>query len=796
MAWRTYQQKINSRYLEMSDLPSPKQDNIIYFDTLAGGLNIFELDYRLNKNESPEMQNLRWRDGVLASRDGQVWAYYTTTETGARVPIELGKGLCTYETLWHGKIFAHIGDKIYCFDPEENTAEAVISGVPEIRGTFFLFNDKLYYKTRGAYIVITAEYDSEFHIYEFSGAEVSPFTPVTYINASPVNGSGDQYQPENRLSSDKTIWYNAADSVTGVSNNAELVIEVYHDTFRGRLYADGVYTFTYNGESWEYNGESINMFDYGISVAGTPVENDTVTVTVVTENKYHLPIKGKEIVKILVDGVEQSIESISISASEGLTAEVDTAGWREGGLGTGTFTFVYDDTLEVPTWKYDDELVLLSNYGITITSGTPQSEDEITVTYVEGDCVYTRSEGLVTFRVAPPVTIPPTNNTVQITYRAENEIAYNNIMDCRFAHVYGGSNALCVVVAGSLTQPNAYFWSGQTNIDMDPTYFPMEQYQLAGDTVDPITGFGRQQSYLVIFKEGSVGRTTLNTETINDRVYISLPYVNINAKIGCDLPWSIQLIDNNLVWCNTEQGVHLLKDSSSAYENNIICISQKVNGSSQIAGILLATRAVDADTVCSSDDERRYWINANGKVWVWDYDISEYKNPSWFYYTNIDSRGYVFDHDKHWHIDEEGRLTKFSNIYSDYDGPIDKIYRFAVQNFGTYQVLKNVNKVRIQTRGDTDEDATLEYITDYEQRFDLTNLQSFSWHLLPRNLTYRDLSGTGFAYNFTRKPMCRRVRHFTMRLRNNNAGQDLAIVSAQMHYNYQGEERGQWQLLR
>ncbi|MBQ2048088.1 MAG: hypothetical protein II487_03795, partial [Schwartzia sp.] len=85
------------------------------------------------------------------------------------------------------------------------------TGVPEVRGTFFLYGNQLYYKTRGAYIVITAEYANGG--WSFTAASVSPYVPVVLINADPMSAAGDLYQPENRLQPRKTVWYNAASGV-------------------------------------------------------------------------------------------------------------------------------------------------------------------------------------------------------------------------------------------------------------------------------------------------------------------------------------------------------------------------------------------------------------------------------------------------------------------------------------------------------------------------------------------------------------------------------------------------------
>ena len=615
------------------------------YGNLAGGLNIWELDYRLRANESPDMKNLVWKDGCLNSRNGQVWVDDTDRTTG----------YAAYDTWFHGAIFFHAGTSIYKKDLSSDQAASAVyteEGLTK-RGTFFLYDTRLYYKAPGFFVCITYDPDTE----TFSAEDVVGYAPTTYINCSPSNGAGTAYQPENFISPKCTLEYNAESGVTS----------------------------------------------------------------------YHLPVIADSVIEVKVDGVVQE---------------------------EGT-DYTYDDTT-----------------------------------------------GVVEFTVAPPVTNPPTNNTVVITYSLENETAMNNIMDCPYAAVYGGTGSLCIVMAGSKTQPNAYFWNGN-NVAMDATYWPMTQYQLAGDSSDPITGFGRQQSYLVIFKKRTVGRTMISTqyvaagditfgvENTSGRLTIDLPYIQINDKIGCDLPWSIQLIENNLVWCNTEQGVHYLKDSSSAYENNIVCLSKKVNGSQTRHGLLDAMRAANPDMVCSCDDTRKYWVVADGQVWSWDYSLSDYKDPSWFYFTNIHAMAFVVKEEDVWHVDTKGRITHFERTFADYNSlPIDKAYQFATQYFGTYDNLKNVNSIIITMRSDTNGTSTLQYITDYERRYDLTPLKVRHWLLSPRNLTYRSLAGRGFAEVFRRRPMCRRVRHYTMRLENNSIGEDLSIVSAEVFFNLQGKDRG------
>ncbi|MBR0391003.1 MAG: hypothetical protein IJK38_01635, partial [Oscillospiraceae bacterium] len=196
-------------YISLKDSPSPKSEYVQEFGNLTGGLNLRDADYRLKANESPEMKNLLWRDGMLRSRKGQRWLSSAA----------LGTGYAAFEKLWHGYAFCHIGSSLYCYPCIDGSGSVVgnsgaiqlCTGVPEVRGTFFLYGNQLYYKTRGAYIVITAEAANDG--WSFTAASVNPYVPVVLINADPTSATGDLYQPENRLQPRKTVWYNATSGV-------------------------------------------------------------------------------------------------------------------------------------------------------------------------------------------------------------------------------------------------------------------------------------------------------------------------------------------------------------------------------------------------------------------------------------------------------------------------------------------------------------------------------------------------------------------------------------------------------
>lgn len=711
--------------ISLSSIPSQHATKVVDFSRLDGGLNLWELDYRLAGNQSPEMENLWWQDGVLQCRDGQVYVYGPSEEQmqsplpeGVSAWTDLGVGhACFSEPFWD-YLFFHIGSKIYYMDPEAETPAMteLISGVPETRGTFFRYNDWLFYKNRGGFLKI--EYDPDKSpVFSAHDLTEDAYTPTILMNANPASGSGDSYQPENRLSPRKKVQYNASESSEMVTKTGDGSTKVF-DT--GKTASANQLTGL---EAVYFGSTLVNTALYSMDkatgkVTFTTAPPEDVVITFVLKlgvTSYQLPVKPVDsVIEVKVDGV------------------VKTSG---------------------------------TDYAVNLETGT------------------------VVFTTAPPVTDPPVNNTVEITYSKENADALNAILDCPYAIVYGGSQNVCIVLGGCKAQPNAFFWNGNDSVSMNAAYWPMSFYNLAGDSEDGITGFGKQYGTLVIFKERSIGKSAYGVETVDERDSISLTYSNINSKIGCDLPWTIQLIENNLVFCNTESGAHIVRDSTSALENNIECISRNVNGTDQRPGLLADVRSAGKDLVCGFDDSNRYWICAAGKVYLWDYLLSKWSDPSWFLFTGVPGIAYCRTVDRAYHLDRNARVTRFVRNFMDYGGAIRKVYQFPPQFFDTYDRLKDVLYCIFTVRSDTDSVVQILYQSDYETRRDLTNIQSLSWRLAPRNLAYRCLSVQKFAYVARRRPGCRHIRHFSMRLSNSETAQDLAILSAQIYFRYLGRDR-------
>ena len=680
--------------------PNPPAEETVVFRNLSGGLNLWELDYRMDADQSPEMKNLWWRDGLLGCRDGQ--EYLSDRETGP--------GLRCYDRLFRGHMVAHIGSGLYAAVPgPDMKLKELCGGLEATAGTFLRYRDALLYKTRGAFKQIT--WDGNM----LTAKDVEAYVPVIAINCGP-DGGGDSYQPENRLSPQKTVWYNAARETRGVS-------------------------FAANGSARDFVYKSEN----GEPVAS--VEQVYVGTTLMDPTEYTL---SEDKLTVTFTKAPADGEIVSV---------VYTVGVRVYRLPIGEVDSV--DKVEV-----DDKEV--SAYTVDLQTGA------------------------VTFETAPPMQNPPVNNTVKITFTKADEDARRSIMDCCFGTTFGGTGGAVLVLAGSEAQPNAYFWNG-SHIAMDPGYFPVSNYNLAGDDLEPVTGFGQQAGFLVVFKARSVGRCLLDTQTIGDRTHLTLDYTPVNGVLGCDLPGTIRLVENNLVWCSTYAGVCRLSDTTAALENQVEYLSRNVNGCDSRPGLLRAVRT--ADTVCALEDGERYWLCADGEVWVWDHGLSPAVRPSWFYFTDIPAVDFfrgdsaVGDWEaalpytgarRIYHLDGKGRVSCFARTFRDYGGPIEKVYRFATQSFGTFEQRKHVKKLVIATRSDTDTVIQVTYETDLEKRVDLTPIISRTWRLTPRDLRFRYLAVERFAHVAVRKPCCRHVQQFALRLENREAGCDMSIVSAEV----------------
>ena len=394
--------------------------------------------------------------------------------------------------------------------------------------------------------------------------------------------------------------------------------------------------------------------------------------------------------------------------------------------------------------------------GLTMTPGSDYTAD--------------LSGGVVTFAEAPPASGA---NAVAITYSKADAAALAEVTGCPCAGTAGDGT---IFVGGALARPNAVRCSGLAGGAPDASYWPLDAKTFVGGGV---TAFGGS----VVFQPGQIGRLTPSFQSVNGARRVSLAYSAIHETVGCDLPGSVRFVGNHWLFANKSGGVYQLRENGAAR------LSEKVNGSDTRPGLLYDFRVAGSAPVCSLDDGKRYWLAVNGHVWLWDYSVSDEKNPVWFYFTGLSPRALAMRDGAPLLLDTP-RVVRLGAVYSDFGEPIRKVCQLPARNFGSYDRLKNVRSVLFSLRADEPSEVSVTYETDYETRADAVPLSVPGYdRLTERDLEVRDLSVPRRAAAFRRRPECRHVRHFAVRLENNAAGQDLAPYSVEIQVRYEGREK-------
>ncbi len=122
----------------------------------------------------------------------------------------------------------------------------------------------------------------------------------------------------------------------------------------------------------------------------------------------------------------------------------------------------------------------------------------------------------------------------------------------------------------------------------DPLYFPVTAYASLGDPDEELTAFGKQGELLLLFKEHSlyaaeyVRSDTVTVEEVQSGAVTDttatavFPITPIHAEIGCDLPETVALCGNRLVWACADGTVYTLGTSGQLSQRTVTVISDPI----------------------------------------------------------------------------------------------------------------------------------------------------------------------------------------------------------------------------
>lgn len=408
---------------------------------------------------------------------------------------------------------------------------------------------------------------------------------------------------------------------------------------------------------------------------------------------------------------------------------------------------------------------------------TDKDLDETTpIVEVDGEVLETGwtidyKEGKITFDTAP---VKGTNNVVITIYKTQQEYI-DSILACKYAIAYGGNNNSRLFLAGGGN--STYYYSAV----FDATYFPDSNDATIGNGEEDITGFGEQYDVLLVFKPREIYALDyyLDSEGIGQ-----FSSKIVNAKVGCDCPNTIQLINNQLTWLSTINGVCTLVSTNIEDERNIRPISRNINGGYRKKGLLQEPNLKQATSV---DWDNKYILSVNGNAYVWDYAMTPYSNTgkidtdakrlAWFLFDNFNVAEYIKD-ERDLYYSSGTKLVKLNDAFNDFDMPIKATYQTPLLQFGAEEYLKTIKNVYIQCRGDTATRIDMSYITEETPNGEKESepivvygklWRSFSWDTFGWDML-------NFANVFRRKCSIKKIQMMAILFENDINNSDMSIT--------------------
>lgn len=504
-------------------------------------------------------------------------------------------------------------------------AREIFSGVAEGAGAFCEFGDTLYYLDGSEIWEIAPDH---------TVTAVEPYAPVVLINAAPDLSAGDDNEAYNLIGPGFTVWYNG----TG-SEAVRYYVTVQDDNTFGisSLKGGTAMKFTSAGtEGWRVRAAG------GDWKTGASANEDTGVIT------------------LAAHGFEADA-----------ALEFD-AGTGELPGGVKAYDVNIRTVYHLPLDGLDDAEVRVSVDAADLAENTGFTVD--------------RAAGTVDFTAGTEPHGAPSKGTsnVWITAFKTVEGSKQRIAGCRAAVRFGGEAAgvvggTRVFVTANPNYPYRYWRSDLgLNVSFGMRYFPDTSEERLDQNSEAITAAAKMGDELILFKESSIFAVGYSFD--GEDVYY--PVRECHNAIGCDVPDSVQLIDNRLVFAHTKGGVYMLVGTGNALENIVKPISANVNA--------LLLKEDNLAEACSVDHDRRYWLCAGGHAYVWDYDSTPYYNYAdydkaqrrlaWYRFDNIGA-GCFFEEDGLCHGGAAG-VARFTRIRNDFGEPIRAYWRSKAFDMG------------------------------------------------------------------------------------------------------------------
>ena len=200
-----------------------------------------------------------------------------------------------------------------------------------------------------------------------------------------------------------------------------------------------------------------------------------------------------------------------------------------------------------------------------------------------------------------------------------NDLATNGVTTANFIKLFNNYLFIANVTVSGVRQQSRIYWS---NLKSTTTWTSTDFIDIAKDDGQDITGLRVLSDRLVVFKRRSIYNVFFTGDS--DVPFILPGGGKANSAVGCVAPWSIQEIDNGLIF--------LSHDGFYYYDgSNSVKISDKITTTI----LSLNVGRFDQAVSLTQKDKNRYWcslpssgVSTNDTVLVWDWSLNAWSKYS------------------------------------------------------------------------------------------------------------------------------------------------------------------------
>lgn len=375
------------------------------------------------------------------------------------------------------------------------------------------------------------------------------------------------------------------------------------------------------------------------------------------------------------------------------------------------------------------------------------------------------------------------HNLLEITYyRSDVPDDREKITKCTISESFGGysagiSEGTRVFLSGNIEYANTFFYSELKN----PEYFPVTQFELLGDDNDPVMCMGKQYNGLIFFKKKSIYISYY--EYTNGEVVFSVS--RLNSNIGCDCKYTLETVDNQLVWLNSNWGVMTLSSTNIKDEKNVKCISQNINGRNSNKALL---NQEDLENAVGFINRGKYYLVTKKFAYVLNirtnFSISlSGESMSWFLMDNICAKDYIYFNREVYLAGESG-FSYFKDILYDFniETPIKSHFTTKAIDFGNPVLFKNIFDIAFSLKSINNSYFKVELMDENGQIGSGNEFKVNKFNFL--NFSYPQFTflASNFSFVFKRKITRRRAKYLMIKFSNNKKNSQMILSDISITY--------------